>query len=60
MDRDYDELGSLLSRRGELVQGRLRAELERAPAGDVRLVNLCPGQGRRLFTFPAEGESGPR
>src|SRR6201999_1689007 len=44
--RDYDDPGSLLSRRGELVQGHLRAELERAPAGDDRLISLCAGQGR--------------
>ena len=43
--RDYDDPGSMLSRRGELVQGHLRAELERAPAGDVRLISLCAGQG---------------
>jgi hypothetical protein len=44
--RDYDDPGSLLSRRLELVQGHLRAELQRAPAGDVRLISLCAGQGR--------------
>jgi hypothetical protein len=35
---------------GELVQGHLRAELERAPAGDVRLIGLCAGQGRAETT----------
>jgi hypothetical protein len=44
--RDYDDPGSLLSRRLELVQGHLRAELGHAPAGDVRLIRLCAGQGR--------------
>ena len=47
--RDYDDPGSLLSRRGERVQGHLRAELERAPAGDVRLISLCAGQGRDVI-----------
>src|SRR6204780_1971721 len=47
--RDYDDPGSLLSRRGELVEGHLRAELERAPAGDVRLISLCAGQGRDVI-----------
>jgi len=47
--RDYDDPGSLLSRRGELVQGHLRAEIERAPAGDVRLISLCAGQGRDVI-----------
>lgn len=47
--RDYDDPGSLLSRRGERVQGHLRAELNRAPAGDVRLISLCAGQGREVI-----------
>src|ERR1700734_1165494 len=47
--RDYDDPGSLLSRRGKLVQGHLRAELERAAAGDVRLISLCAGQGRDVI-----------
>ena len=47
--RDYDDPGSLLSRRGELVQGHLRAEFERAPAGDIRLISLCAGQGRDVI-----------
>jgi Putative methyltransferase len=47
--RDYDDPGSLLSRRGQLVQGHLRAELERMPAGDVRLISLCAGQGRDVI-----------
>lgn len=48
--RDYDDPGSLLSRRGKLVQGHLSAELERAPAGDVRLISLCAGQGRDVIS----------
>lgn len=47
--RDYDDPGSLLSRRLELVQGHLRAELDRAPAGDLRLISLCAGQGRDVI-----------
>jgi hypothetical protein len=47
--RHYDDPSSLLSRRGELVQGHLRAEFERAPAGDIRLVSLCAGQGRDVI-----------
>src|ERR1700741_2039378 len=47
--RDYDDPGSLLSRRGKLVQGHLRAELDRAPAGDIRLISLCAGQGRDVI-----------
>src|ERR1700749_1326494 len=44
--RDYDDPGSLLSRRGELVQGHLRADLERLPPGVGRLISLCARQGR--------------
>ena len=47
--RDYDHPGSLLSRRGERVQRHLRAELDRAPAGPVRLISLCAGQGRDVI-----------
>jgi hypothetical protein len=47
--RDYDDPGSLLSRRMELVQGHLRAGLDRAPAGQVRLISLCAGQGRDVI-----------
>jgi hypothetical protein len=47
--RDYDDPGSLLSRRGTRVQGHLRAEFERAPAGDIRVISLCAGQGRDVI-----------
>jgi hypothetical protein len=47
--RDYDDPGSLLARRGKIVQGHLRAELDRAPAGGIRLVSLCAGQGRDVI-----------
>jgi hypothetical protein len=52
--RDYDDPGSLLSRRGKLVQGHLRAELDHAPAGDLRLISLCAGQGRDVIGVLAE------
>lgn len=38
--RDYEDPRSPLSRRLELVQGHLRAELDHAPAGDMRLISL--------------------
>ena len=47
--RDYDDPGSLLSRRLELVQGHLRAELDHAPVGGMRLISLCAGQGRDVI-----------
>lgn len=52
--RGYDDPNSLLSRRLELVQGHLRAELDRAPAGDMRLISLCAGQGRDVIGVLAE------
>lgn len=52
--RDYDDPGSLLSRRLELVQGHLRAELDRAPAGGIRLISLCAGQGRDVIGVLAD------
>jgi hypothetical protein len=58
--QDYDDPSSLLSRRLGLVQGHLRAELEHAPAGDIRLISLCAGQGRDvigvLAGHPRRGE----
>lgn len=52
--RDYDDPGSLLSRRLDLVQGHLRAELDHAPAGQIRLISLCAGQGRDVVGLLAE------
>jgi len=46
---DYDDPGSFLSRRLGIVQGHLRDELDRAPAGDIRLISLCAGQGRDVI-----------
>jgi len=52
--RDYDDPGSLLSRRGKLVQGHLRAELDHAPTRGMRLISLCAGQGRDVIGVLAE------
>lgn len=46
---DYDNPASLLRRRLELVQGHLRAELDHAATGRIRLVSLCAGQGRDVI-----------
>jgi hypothetical protein len=45
----YDDPSSLLSRRLAIVQGHVRAALDAAPAGPVRAVSLCAGQGRDLI-----------
>ena len=47
--REYDDPGSLLSARGEVVKGHLRAELDDVPAGDIRLVSLCAVQARDVI-----------
>jgi hypothetical protein len=46
---DYDQPGSSLARRLAEVQGHVRAALDRAPAGPLRVVSLCAGQGRDLI-----------
>jgi hypothetical protein len=47
--QDYDDPSSPLSRRLELVQRHLRAELDHAPTGGIRLISLCAGQGRDVI-----------
>ena len=42
----YDDPSSVLSARLRLVQAQLADALHRAPAGPVRLLSLCAGQGR--------------
>lgn len=41
----YEDPGSELGRRLALVQSQLRDALDRAPAGPIRLVSVCAGQG---------------
>jgi Putative methyltransferase len=45
----YDNPGSGLARRLSWVQDRIRAALDAAPAGPVRAISLCAGQGRDLI-----------
>ena len=45
----YDDPSSALSARLGLVQAHLAEALDRAPAGPVRLVSLCAGQGRDVI-----------
>ena len=50
----YDDPASGLSARLQLVKRHLAAALDRAPAGPIRLVSLCAGQGRDVIeTLPA-------
>jgi hypothetical protein len=46
---DYDRPGSSLARRLEAVQARIRAALDSAPPGPLRVISLCAGQGRDLL-----------
>jgi pimeloyl-ACP methyl ester carboxylesterase len=46
---DYDRPGSFLAARLALVQMRIRAWLDRAPAGPLRAISLCAGEGRDLL-----------
>ncbi|SBT53205.1 class I SAM-dependent methyltransferase [Micromonospora auratinigra] len=46
---DYADPDSALSRRLAEVQGRVRDALDQAPAGPVRVISLCAGQGHDLI-----------
>lgn len=45
----YDTPGSPLARRLSAVQERIRLALDDCPAGPLRVVSLCAGQGRDLL-----------
>ena len=45
----YDDPSSTLSARLKLVQAQLAGAIDRAPAGPVRLVSLCAGQGHDVI-----------
>lgn len=49
----YDRPGSALADRLEIVKGFLREALDEAPAGEIRLVSLCAGQGRDVVEVVA-------
>jgi len=50
----YDQPGSYLARRLAVVQSHLRAVLDSAPPGPVRVVSLCAGEGRDLLGVLAD------
>ena len=45
----YDDPSSGLSRRLSWVRDQIRAALDEAPPGPVRLISLCAGQGRDVL-----------
>jgi len=51
---DYDHPGTPLARRLADVQGQLRTALDEAPAGPLRVISLCAGQGRDLIEVLAD------
>jgi len=51
---DYDDPESGLARRLEVVQQQVRAALDESPAGELRVISLCAGQGRDLLDVLAD------
>jgi hypothetical protein len=45
----YDDAGSPLARRLAIVQRRIREAVDAAPAGPLRAISICAGQGRDLI-----------
>lgn len=45
----YDDDGSPLHRRLQIVQRHIAAVVDRAPEGTIRAVSMCAGQGRDLI-----------
>jgi len=54
----YDDPQSGLSRRLSWVQDQVRAALDRAPAGPLRALSICAGQGLDLIGVLAEHPRG--
>jgi hypothetical protein len=50
----YDEDGSRLQQRLAVVQGHLRRLLGRSPAGPIRVLSVCAGQGRDVLGVLAD------
>jgi len=54
----YDQPGSSLARRLRAVQTQIRSALDRSPAGPLRALSLCAGQGRDLLEVLADHPRG--
>lgn len=52
--REYDAPGSRLARRLHVVQGFIRAAIDRAPPGRIRAISACAGEGRDLLGVLAD------
>ncbi|TDO29655.1 putative methyltransferase [Kribbella sp. VKM Ac-2527] len=51
---EYDQPDSHLARRLQAVQTQIREALARSPAGPLRAISLCAGQGRDLLEVLAD------
>lgn len=51
---DYDRPDSWLAKRLSVVQHHIRAVLDSSPAGPLRVISLCAGQGRDLMGVLAD------
>jgi hypothetical protein len=51
--RAYDDPASPLSRRLEVVREALRRALDEQPAGPIRVVSMCAGEGRDVIPVVA-------
>lgn len=47
--RSYDDPESALAHRLDIVRRQIRAVVDAAPAGPIRVVSMCAGQGRDLI-----------
>jgi hypothetical protein len=47
--RQYDDPNSSLTRRLQIVQGRIAEALDRCPPGPIRVLSICAGDGRDLL-----------
>ncbi|HET9168484.1 MAG TPA: class I SAM-dependent methyltransferase [Actinospica sp.] len=54
----YDDPASDFSKRLATVRDRIRDALDQAPAGPLRAISLCAGQGRDLIPLLAEHPRG--
>ncbi len=51
---EYDRPGSWMARRLRVVQRQIKEVLDAGPAGQLRVVSLCAGQGRDLLGVLAD------
>jgi hypothetical protein len=55
----YDDPGSSLAQRLDVVRARITDALDAAPPGPLRVISMCAGQGRDLIPVLASHPRGP-